>query len=643
MGTLLTAVERVSWDEELYRGTIARELIDGLKAPLWDYQADPYEGGSLVVGMLAVPAFLLLGANLFALKLIPLGFSLAALILSALFLRRFFGRRAALLGCAFLILSPPVFTALSLSAIGSHPESAFFSVAMFFGLYQSLFAKTRRTASPALFGLISGIGCWFASLTLITLLTCLAAWFLLDRRSLWGKEGRLFLGLFGIGILPRILYDAAHGFSGLRFLAGFFLGDRADALSFVARLLNILKAFPLSLCFRPLFGIPGEILSLAYLLAAMLLMIPFLWSERRRLPPKCLPFLLYPLIFFLAYGASNRFIPAPPPTLFEHFRFFSVLYCLFLLFLSVCFRPGRLSLISLCLLLGLGAVGQGSLLFREPFGRALRYQGYSTLMLGSLWGGSRHPFPEGFARFQSLADRFEEPRRRYLYWGLSNVMAGQGKGKEPVLLGEAVRRVPPAYRSYFLQGWGRVSDPIGGNPVPGLILAPFRGEEPYFFYGLAEEMTTVSPHRPVEETLRFLREKRPPYPELFYFCLGGALYDDLEREGWDEAALERLESLGREEKAWVCRGMGESAAIYWVCTDTLFSGVFSRLRGRLSPEDRSEFYWGIGWGLREPIRTMEDRARALDWLSRLPEGIRPRAREGLRAFESWYGITPPSG
>ncbi len=38
--TLLTASHLVSYYEELYRRTIARELLAGLHAPSWSYQAD---------------------------------------------------------------------------------------------------------------------------------------------------------------------------------------------------------------------------------------------------------------------------------------------------------------------------------------------------------------------------------------------------------------------------------------------------------------------------------------------------------------------------------------------------------------------------------------------------------------------------
>src|SRR3989442_1385233 len=54
--------------EELYRGTIAQELVTGLTLPYTEYRADNYAGGSLVIGALAAGFFLLFGPTVFALK-----------------------------------------------------------------------------------------------------------------------------------------------------------------------------------------------------------------------------------------------------------------------------------------------------------------------------------------------------------------------------------------------------------------------------------------------------------------------------------------------------------------------------------------------------------------------------------------------
>src|SRR2546422_3084685 len=70
---LIDPARLVVWGgEELYRGTIAQELVTGVKMPFIEYRADNYAGGSLVIGALAAGFFLLIGPTLFVLKLAPL-------------------------------------------------------------------------------------------------------------------------------------------------------------------------------------------------------------------------------------------------------------------------------------------------------------------------------------------------------------------------------------------------------------------------------------------------------------------------------------------------------------------------------------------------------------------------------------------
>jgi hypothetical protein len=76
------------WDtfywEEQYRLTIATEILDGPHLPLAEYQADHYQGGSLAVGLLAVPFVATLGARF---ETLPLAFSVATGILWCVLLR----------------------------------------------------------------------------------------------------------------------------------------------------------------------------------------------------------------------------------------------------------------------------------------------------------------------------------------------------------------------------------------------------------------------------------------------------------------------------------------------------------------------------------------------------------------------------
>ena len=62
---LFSAIDKVHLDEELYRGNIAKEVISGPVLPFLDYQRSEYEGGTLVMGLLAVPFFLIFGYRQF--------------------------------------------------------------------------------------------------------------------------------------------------------------------------------------------------------------------------------------------------------------------------------------------------------------------------------------------------------------------------------------------------------------------------------------------------------------------------------------------------------------------------------------------------------------------------------------------------
>lgn len=666
LGTLLTSVEYVSWDEELYRGTIAKEIVEGLKVPLWDYQADRYDGGSLAVGMLAAPFFFLLGPNLFALKLVPLCFSLAILILTMLFFQRFFDRRAALLTGALWVLPPPVLTALSLSAIGSHPESFLFSIAMLFALYQFLYGRTRRLISLALFGLIAGLGFWFTSITFITTLACLASWALINHASFFSWRLLVFLGSFGVGALPWVAYNIAHQFCSIGFFTGAFLAEGSLA-SWINKLADVptrmavflLDVLPSMFRFRPTLGIPSSLLTLAYGLLAGSLIGLFLWRQARSILPvlraslssgrvpskhlegtKPLPFLLFFFLFILVYCLSNYPLHPFPQEIFVGFRYLSPLYYFTLCLLALALHLRKRPLLPLGVLLSLGLIGQSSLLLNEPAGRALKYKGTSTVLLGYTWGGFLHPFPEGLGPFQRLADRFNPEQRRYLYWGLSYLLSLVDTSEGA--FGE-IQKIPPEYRAYFIEDWGRYlatfrPEEFDRNLSLGRTLT--EDEQPYFYYGLATKMVLGIPDRTARTALRLFSIQRvnPSYQRFYYFDLGRQFYWALLQQGLKGEPIEISQSVQEEEKAWFYRGMGADAAQHWILSHR-FARPFDPLVEKFPTEAEREFLWGVGWGL-WALDRVEDRLRVLDWLQRLEDREKPWALKGFEAFEQWYRIAP---
>ena len=314
----MTAVESLVDPEELYRGTIAKEIVEGIKAPLLDYQADPYDGGSLVMGILAAPLFRVLGPSLFVLKLVPLAFSFGTLLLLLLFLRRFFDEPTAFLGGLLLTLSPPNFTALSLTAIGSHTESIFFSILILYCFYRFTFEENHSLFWSAAFGLAAGTGCWFTSITGITVLACLLSWFLMGCPGRSQKAVLFFCGALFAGLLPFISYNLSHRFRGIRFVLGVFSWGYSDAHSLLyfprmifLKLIQLVSyQIPQLLNFEPAGKIPASFFAIFYYGLSACGIIFFYgqefvqWIRKKSGIDKTLPLLLYPVIFLAAYGLS---------------------------------------------------------------------------------------------------------------------------------------------------------------------------------------------------------------------------------------------------------------------------------------------------------------------------------------------------
>lgn len=204
--------------EELIRGALAHDLIHGLKVPFWEYLADYYSGGSVVVGLLAAPFFLLFGSSLFALRLVAILFSLAVLLTWYVFVARNFDARAAVFTALFFVLPPPVYLEASSLAMGFHTESMLFSAIAFLLLFEMLRRDDPGIRWPAGLGLTLGFGSWFCYTTLVSVAIVFVWWFWHDHRFVVRKSFALFLLFFALGFVPWIPANLSHHFRGLEFL-----------------------------------------------------------------------------------------------------------------------------------------------------------------------------------------------------------------------------------------------------------------------------------------------------------------------------------------------------------------------------------------------------------------------------------------
>jgi 4-amino-4-deoxy-L-arabinose transferase-like glycosyltransferase len=214
--------------EEGYRWLALEEIVAGAPLPLLDFQADHYQGGSLVMIGLGLALASLGVAPFVALKAVAVSFGSATC--AALFVlgRVFFGRPVGVLSASIYLLGPPLVAYWGVVAMGFHAESVLFSLAGV-GLLLALANRAERSlVSWLTFGAISGLGIWFTPTAAIGVLACARAWPLLAARPRAAELAAAALGL-GLGLAPWLLYNATHDFAGMsRLLEVFGLEGSAD-------------------------------------------------------------------------------------------------------------------------------------------------------------------------------------------------------------------------------------------------------------------------------------------------------------------------------------------------------------------------------------------------------------------------------
>lgn len=206
--------ESAQYWEESYRWMAAHEILTGPIEPFLEYQADHYQGGSLVMIGLVMGSFLLLGESPIAMKLAAVFVSSGTLCLLYLLGRKLFGRATAIVASLAYLAGPPLVAYWGLTVMGSHGESILFSLAQLLIFFEIRSGRWRCPVGWALFGLVSGVGLWFCYTSGLSLLACGLAWLLWEplprpRELLSASAGGL------LGLVPWFLYNQRHEFVGL--------------------------------------------------------------------------------------------------------------------------------------------------------------------------------------------------------------------------------------------------------------------------------------------------------------------------------------------------------------------------------------------------------------------------------------------
>ncbi len=501
---LFTYMDKLYDPEELYQGTIAREIIKGPLISLWeylDYRVEYFPGGALTVGILAAPYFLLFGQTYIALKLVGLSFALGTLILWYLFLDRFFNRKTAIISSLLFIFCMPFYTKTSLTAWGSHPETNLFSILSLYLFYKIFFREDKiqtqdvtsfyqNSLKPFFFlGIVSGFGLWFVQTYLLTILFIFFFWFIFDKRLLFRKVFYIFCFGFLLGLSPAVYYALfykgnifnVNGYSPFSYI---YLGKLEPV---IAKLFKFFSYdLPNSFLFKTIFVLNGKILSYLYYFIFLIAFVYLLWLNRKSLlilfrhiiypitlkEIKIMPYdisresliLTFPLLFFIiytlgSYSISPQFWGNPDEWLdYIGYRYIIPIIPFILVIIGIFIEKIRnkkiIFNIFLSSALGLGLIGNLSLISLKKNGNFNKDKGYSYNMLGDKIGTR---IVHNLGEYIKPFDKLEPNLKLQFYEGLGAGLAWRLRDKD---IGCIIKifesEIKPEYRPYVYGGWGNL-------------------------------------------------------------------------------------------------------------------------------------------------------------------------------------------
>lgn len=652
---ITTSVESTYWGEELYRGTIANEILQGLKSSLWDYQADHYDGGSLVMGMLTVPFFKLFGANLLALKLTPILVTCGTFLLLACYLKKFWGKKAAILGCLLYTFCPPVLIKLGLVNIGSHPESPIFSIALLW-LYSLLQTDSTLSISKFfLFGFVAGIGHWFSSIVSITTLTCLIA-LAATRPKSELKQYPIFLLGFTLGVTPWLSYNIHTEWKGISFLREAFSHNISTWNSLLDEIKTtaiklatlVLKTIPFSFGFKPIGFVNGPWISLLAFFSYLFFWIlgaSTLTKTKFSIPSVnkyLLPIILFPIVYLFIYSISAYRAFIDPIPYFVAYKYFTPLLFFMVVIAAVVLSQMKRIKTILSVVIAFGILGYSQLIFRQSWSHPIQYPGYNYIELGAIWSRYKYPTFEEYPHFIHVVESYPEKLKPYFFWGYFDAVIFHHRNDSKESFLKRLDETPVPYQKYFTLIWGSHLSHLAQKNLPSItpILEKLDSQQKlYFLEGIAMGADVEFHEKLPENHLEQIRKLDLIEQRFFFVHIGNSFYSEAERKTnknkW-EHLLKVLPYLQPEERKWFFHGLGQGAAGTWLASGVRYK-PYHTLVSLISREDLPSFYYGIGWALRQEMNT--GWTRAYDWISTMQPMHRAWAEEGYRDAQTWFGLT----
>ena len=629
--------------EELLRGTIAKELIEGLKIPFFDYAADHYSGGSLIYGVCTVPLFLLFGKSVFVLRLTALLFQCGAFITWYCFMKRFFDKKAAFYATLLYLFSPPYLTLYAMYAMGIHAESLFFTVVGLFLLFRILYDGKHPLRDAACLGLVTGFGTYFSYQQVASLASFILFWFYVDRRVLEKKTFYLFLLFFLIGFSPWFAYNSLYHLQGIDH------AKEAFAYSYVERLpiipFRFLKLATLRLIQLLSFNYREGTRVLSHITlfnivyyVTLLFSYGFLYRFQRN-NKKTHFFFLFPLLFLFVASLSRFHLG-----IYE-FRYFVPLFPFFFASMGLGLAHlgsrskyfQKVSVTLLVILLAMGVKGELNLLSRKEFKLSLRHQGYSYRQLGWALAYRYGQDLDRILKFVKELDRRLSPSERFdFHFGLSTDTGYRPEKPEDLeKLFLWVKQFDKIYQPFYLVEIGNSWSSFEGvflKRIDYWASSLDKEDQPYFVEGLIGSLEglpfriRLKQDRIFEYVLKQMEKVSPQNQRALAYMIG--------KHAWGQPFADSFLDKMKRHRDIENRFQKGLLPLYYQGVGALLATLFDPLLGgwpfSLTEEIKGvnegwqeTIFWGVGF---EAPLLFEDPYE----YKRMAEAIPPKER---RAFE----------
>jgi len=213
---LLCQSEYVYDEEEFKTGAIGAVIRAPHSLPLFDYQPGSYEGGTFLYGLLTIPFYRIIGQNFLSLKILALITTLLTVFAAVFYARRGGGVSAAV-ATGLLFLWPSAFILQTdLLVLGNYAENAMLTLVGLLFASWVLSAEKRSLFAYLALGVLLGFGVWVHYGFLVTVITILVLWWMINPRFAFSSRGGAVFAGMVLGFGPWILYNAPRHWAGIR-------------------------------------------------------------------------------------------------------------------------------------------------------------------------------------------------------------------------------------------------------------------------------------------------------------------------------------------------------------------------------------------------------------------------------------------